>query len=200
MNTFRRLFVAVLSMGFLTGLTVVAATPAQALTGFSNASFETPVVTPNTFVNMGAGASIGAWTITQGHVDLIGAGYWQAAGGVQSVDLSGSAVPLAGGVAQSFATVPLLRYRVSYKVAGNPGGGPTIKTGQVLANGNVIQSFSFDVTGKTFADMGYVHKVAMFFASGPTSTIEFRSTTNTAFGPVLDNVHVKSCLVVICLG
>jgi hypothetical protein len=70
----------------------------------------------------------------------------------------------------------------------------------VLANGNVIQSFSFDVTGKTFADMGCVHKVATFFASGLTSTIEFRSTTNTAFGPVLDNVHANSCLVVICLG
>jgi choice-of-anchor C domain-containing protein len=199
-NTFRRLLVAVLSMGFLTGLTVVTATPAQALTGISNGSFETPVVTPNTFVNLGPGASIGAWTVSQGHVDHIGGGFWQAADGVQSVDLSGSAVPLAGGVAQSFTTVPLLKYRVSYKLAGNPDGGPTIKTGQVLANGNVIQNFSFDVTGKTFANMGYVHKVATFVASGLTSTIEFQSNVNTVWGPVLDDVDVDSCLLVICLG
>jgi len=200
MNTFRRLLVAVLSMGFFTGMAVVAATPAQALTGIGNASFETPVVTPNTFVNLGAGASIGAWTVTQGHVDHIGGGFWQAADGVQSVDLSGSSLPLAGGVAQSFTTVPLLKYRVSYKLAGNPGGLPVIKTGQVLVNGNVIQSFSFDVTGKTFANMGYVHKVATFIASGLVSTVEFQSADNTAYGPVLDDVDVDSCLVVICLG
>jgi choice-of-anchor C domain-containing protein len=200
MNTFRRLLVAVLSVGFFTGMAVVAATPAQAITGIGNASFETPVVTPNTFVNLGAGASIGAWTVTQGHVDHIGGGFWQAADGVQSVDLSGSSLPLAGGVAQSFTTVPLLKYRVSYKLAGNPGGAPVIKTGQVLANGNVIQSFSFDVTGKTFANMGYAHKVATFIATGLVSTIEFQSTNNTAYGPVLDDVDVDSCLVVICLG
>jgi choice-of-anchor C domain-containing protein len=200
MNTFRRLLVAVLSTGILTGLTVVTATPAHALTGVANGSFETPVVTPGTFVNLGAGAPIGAWTVIQGHVDLIGAGFWQAADGVQSVDLSGSAVPLAGGVAQSFTTVPLLKYRVSYKLAGNPGGGPVIKTGQVLANGNVIQSFSFDVTGKTFANMGYVHKHATFVATGLTSTVEFRSDVDTVYGPVLDAVDVDGCLLVICLG
>lgn len=200
MKTFRRLLVAALSMGFFTGMAVVAATPAQATTGISNGSFETPVVPPNTLVNLGAGASIGAWTVSKGHVDLMGAGIWQAADGVQSVDLSGSAVPLAGGVAQSFTTLPLLKYRVSYKLAGNPTSGPAIKTGQVLANGNVIQSFSFDVTGKTYANMGYVHKHATFIATGLTSTIEFQSNVNTAYGPVLDDVDVDSCVVVICLG
>jgi choice-of-anchor C domain-containing protein len=199
-NTFRRLLVAVLSAGVLTGLAVVAASPAQALTGIGNGSFETPVVTPGTFVNLGAGASIGPWTVSRGHVDLIGAGFWQAADGVQSVDLSGSATPIAGGVAQSFTTVPLLKYRVSYKLAGNPAGPPVIKTGQVLANGTVIQSFSFDVTGKTFANMGYVHKEATFVASGLTTTIEFQSNANTAHGPVPDDVDVQTCLVVICLG
>lgn len=200
MNTVKRLLVAVLSMGLFTGMAVVAAAPAQALTGIGNASFETPVITPYTIVNLGAGASIGPWTVTQGHVDLMGAGFWQAADGVQSVDLSGSSVPLAGGIAQSFPTLPLLKYRVSYKLAGNPTGGPTIKSGQVLANGNVIQSFSFDVTGKTYANMGYVHKHATFIAYGLASTIEFQSNDNTAYGPVLDDVDVDSCIVVICLG
>lgn len=200
MNTFRRLLVTVLSVGSFTGLAVVAATPAQAVTGISNESFETPVVTPYTLVNLGAGASIGAWTVSQGHVDLMGAGIWQAADGVQSVDLSGSSAPLAGGVAQSFHTLPLLTYRVSYKLAGNPTGAPVVKSGRVLANGNVIQNFSFDVTGKTYANMGYVHKVATFVATGLTSTVEFQSNDNTAYGPVLDDVDVDSCLVVICLG
>jgi hypothetical protein len=86
------------------------------------------------------------------------------------------------------------------QVGGKPGGRPRRQTGQVLANGNVIQNFSFDVTGKTFADMGYVHEEATFVASGLTSTIEFRSNVDTVYGPVLDDVDVVSCLLVICLG
>jgi choice-of-anchor C domain-containing protein len=189
-----------MSAGLLTGLSVVAAAPAQAITGIGNGSFETPVVTPGTFQNLGAGASIGAWTVSQGHVDLIGAGFWQAADGVQSVDLDGSSAPLTGGVAQTFTTVPLLKYRVIYRLAGNPAQGPTVKTGEVVANGGVIQSFSFDITGKSFTNMGYVHKEAHFVATGLSSTLVFRSTTGSGFGPVIDDVDVESCLLVICLG
>lgn len=50
------------------------------------------------------------------------------------------------------------------------------------------------VTPKSFANMGYVHKVTTFVATGLTSTIEFQSNDNTAFGPVLDKVDVDSCL------
>jgi hypothetical protein len=72
--------------GIFHRLAVVSATPAQALTGFSNGSFETPVVTPNTFVNLGAGASIGAWTVSQGHVDLTGKSF-ATMGYVHKVDV-----------------------------------------------------------------------------------------------------------------
>ena len=196
----RRLLVGVVSVGVVIGLGVVEATPAQALTGFSNGSFETPVVTPGTFQDFAAGASLGAWRVSQGNVDLLGAGFWQAADGVQSVDLDGSAFPLTGGVIQTFSTVPLLKYKVSYKLAGNPAAGPTVKTGQVLANGHVIQSFSFDVTGKSFTNMGYVGEQTHFIATSLSSTLEFRSTTGSGFGPVIDKVTVESCLLVICLG
>jgi choice-of-anchor C domain-containing protein len=200
MNRFGRLATGIAIMGLTTGLSFATAAPAQALTGFSNGSFETPVVTPGTFQNLGAGAAIGPWTVTQGHVDFIGAGFWQAADGVQSVDLDGSSAPLAGGVAQTFTTVPLLKYRVTYRLAGNPAQGPTVKTGEVVANGGVIQSFSFDITGKSFTNMGYVHKEAHFVATGLSSTLVFRSTTGSGFGPVIDDVDVESCLLVICLG
>jgi hypothetical protein len=71
----QRLLVGVVSVGMMTGLGVVEAAPAQALTGFSNGSFETPVVTPGTFQDFAAGTSLGAWTVSQGNVDLIGAGF-----------------------------------------------------------------------------------------------------------------------------
>ena len=132
---------------------LVEATPAQALTGIGNGSFETPVVTPGTFQTFAAGTSIGTWTVSQGTVDLIGSVFWQATDG-----------------------------------------------GAVVANGGVIQSFTFDVTGKSFTNMGYVAKETHFIATGLTSTLEFRSTNAGAFGPVIDDVDVVSCLLVICIG
>lgn len=199
MNTFRRLLVTVLSTGALAGSAVVAATPAQALTGFSDGSFETPVVAPNTFQRFSAPAVMGAWTVTQGTVDLSGAGFWQTADGNQSLDLDGQE-GTRGAVTQTFTTVPLLKYRVTYALAGNPVSGPTVKTGQVLVNGDVLQSFSFDITGKSLTNMGYVPRATHFLATSLSTTLEFRSTTGSGFGPVIDDVKVESCLVVICLG
>ena len=192
----RRLLESILTVGLMTGLGVFAAAPAHALTGF-NGSFESPVVAPNTFQTIFLGESIGAWTVSQGNVDLIGAGFWQAADGVQSLDLDGGVVQ--GGVAQEFTTVPLLKYKVRFKLAGNVDQGPIIKTGQVLANGNVIQSFSFDISGKTRANMGYVGKETHFIATSLSTTLTFRSTTGSGYGPVIDKVTVESCLLVLCL-
>jgi choice-of-anchor C domain-containing protein len=194
----RRLLTATVAMGVMTAVGVVAASPAQALTGFSNGSFETPVVAAGTFQRFFAPATMGAWTISQNSVDLSGAGFWQNADGNQSLDLDGAEHP--GGVAQTFTTIPLVKYRVTYALAGNPASGPTIKTGQVLANGTVLQSFSFDITGKTFANMGYVEKHTHFIASGLSSTLEFKSTTGSGFGPVIDHIDVVSCLLIICIG
>ena len=193
----RRILAASVAVGVLTAVGVVEATPAQALTGIGNGSFETPVVTPGTFQTFVAGMSMGAWTVSQGTVDLIGSGFWQATDGMQSLDLNGGQT---GGVTQTFTTVPLLKYRVTYKLAGNPASGPTVKTGAVVANGGVIQNFSFDITGKSFTNMGYVGKETHFIATGLSSTLEFRSTNAGAFGPVIDEVEVVSCLLVICIG
>jgi choice-of-anchor C domain-containing protein len=156
-----------------------------------------PVRAPNTFVTVVAGQSLGAWTVSQGNVDHVGAGFWQAADGVQSLDLDGGAVR--GGVAQQIDTVPLLTYKVRFKLAGNVDAGPLVKTGQVLVDGNVLANFSFDVTGKSRANMGYVGVETHFVASGFSATLEFRSTTGSGYGPVIDKVTVDSCVLIICL-
>ena len=198
MKTFRRLVVGAVTFGLMAGFTVVAAAPAQALSGFSDGGFETPVATPGSFDRFFAPAALGPWTVTEGSVDLSGAGFWQTAEGLQSLDLEGTVG--FGTVAQTFTTVPLFKYKVSYKLAGNPASGPTVKTGKVLANGNVIQNFSFDITGKTLANLGYVGKETHFIATSLSTTLTFKSTTGSGFGPVIDDVEVESCLLVICLG
>lgn len=160
-----------------------------------DATFETPVVTPNTFQPFSAGQQIGPWTVTRGDVHLIGAGFWQAADGVQSLDLDGG---VRGGVARHFATTPLLSYRLSYALAGNPAFLPIVKTGYVAVNGQVRQQFAFDITGATYQDMNYTSKHLVFVATGFTTTIEFVSTAEPqGWGAVIDDVDVDLCLLPI---
>ncbi|HEX4703857.1 MAG TPA: choice-of-anchor C family protein [Pseudonocardiaceae bacterium] len=191
-----RLAVAATTIGVLSCVAVFTATPAAAASAFSNGSFETPVVAAHTFQTVFLGQSIGAWTVTTGNVDLIGDGFWQASDGVQSLDLNGDE---AGGVSQTFATTPLFAYEVSYELAGNPVDLPIIKTGQAIVNGQVAQNFSFDITGKTEANMGYVHREFAFLATGGSTTLEFLSTNGGGFGPVIDDVQIEPCLLILCL-
>ncbi|MBD0695023.1 choice-of-anchor C family protein [Streptomyces sp. CBMA123] len=171
------------------------AAPAQAaghraLSRFDDGSFESPKVPAGNFTELNAGQSIGPWQITGGSVDLIGAGFWQAAEGDQSIDLNGAD---SGTIAQTFTTVPGTTYSVTYALAGNPGGGPAVRTGKALIDGQDFQDFSFDVTGKTRAAMGYVGRQFSFVAYNSSTTLTFQSTVGGAFGPVLDNVQVKEC-------
>lgn len=213
----RRLVVGLGLVGALGGLCVVLAPSSNALTAVSGGAsggptdcqttpgdtFETPVVPPHTFRSVRAGQTIGPWTVTGKDVDLIGAGFWQAADGVQSVDLEGSAVPnYQGGVKRVFDTptllplLPLSTYKLTYCLAGNFVGLPTVKTGQVLVNGAPAQDFSFDSTGKNYTNMGYKPMTLSFTPSGPTTTVEFRSTTNPhGYGPVIDKVNIKECFL-----
>jgi choice-of-anchor C domain-containing protein len=209
----RRLHAGAAVIAMVCGISAVAAIPARAGTGtgtqFSDGSFETPVVTPGIFQDLGQGQSIGPWTVTAGLVDLIGAGYWQAADGVQSVDLNGQTASIPGepgAVSQTFPTTPLFAYEVSFALAGNPLSqdsplaGPLTKTGEVLVNGQIVKKFSFNVTGKSPADMGYVTEEFTFLATGTSTTLEFASTNPGEGGPVIDNVSVESCLLVVCLN
>lgn len=174
------------------------ATAAPAVSRFDDGSFEYPTAPANGFQTYGTGSSIGPWKVASGAVDLIGAGFWQAAEGDQSVDLNATTP---GTVAQTFTTVPGRTYTVTYSLAGNPGGGPSVRTGRALVDGQNFQDFSFDVTGKTFADMGYVTRQFTFVARDDTTTLAFASTTaNSAHGPVLDDVLVHGCCSNSCCG
>lgn len=219
--SWHRLFVGIGMTAALTGLAALTASPASAATrehipglvhstqycqGPSSPgeeSFEQPIAPTRGFSTLRAGTAIGPWTVTQNNVDLIGKDFWQAADGNQSVDLSGSAYPIEGAVARTFDTntlpLPLYTYVVTFCLAGNPQGGPSVKTGQVLLNGTPVRDFSFDTAGRSVSAMGYRAEKVTFGAVGPTATVEFRSTTPTAYGPVIDKVRFTRCLLgVLC--
>jgi choice-of-anchor C domain-containing protein len=164
-------------------------TPVQAANLIQNGSFETATVNPNpgtSYITLGVGSTvITGWTVSQATIDYIGT-YWQASEGSRNLDLSGLN---AGGIQQTFNTTVGETYRVTFDLAGNTDGSPTIKEMRVSAGGNSAD-FSFDITGKSLSNMGWVSKSWDFTATGTTTTLSFLNLVDTAYGPALDNVSV----------
>ena len=163
-----------------------------------NGSFEQgPAV--RTFLNLVAGnTSLPGWTVTGEGVDLVSTGYWISADGTRAIDLDGSAgsrrTPpfVHGGIAQTFATRPGTRYRVTFDLAGNPNRPPEIKRFQISAAGQSSE-LSFDARGRNGRNMGWLATTWTFTAKEAATTLEFKSLTTspqTGFGAAIDNVSV----------
>jgi len=154
---------------------------------FTNGSFEQGTFSGSGFDTVGAGnTAITGWTVGLNSVDWIGA-YWNAQNGNRSIDLSGNGN---GSLSQTFDTVLNQVYQVTFWVAGNPDGGPTIKT---FDRGvNVFLPDTFDNTGFSLSAMGWTQHSFYFAATGASSTLGFVSTTNTPYGTALDNISVTA--------
>jgi choice-of-anchor C domain-containing protein len=175
-----------------TTIGVVAAiigTTASALAPLTNGSFETGT-DPGSYATLSAGDSttINGWTVSTGSVDYIG-NYWQAADGARSIDLSGNT---AGAIQTTIPTVAGHDYTVTFDLAGNPDGGPAVKTLKVTTNAGAssAKTYTFDTTGKSISAMGWTGKTYTFTAPSSNTTVTFASQDNTAYGPALDNVAV----------
>ena len=165
-----------------------------------NGSFEEgPAVTQ--FLNLPNGdTSLRGWVVTGEGVDIVSTGYWLSSHGTRAIDLDGSARSRAtppyvhGGIAQTFATKPGTRYRVTFDLAGNPNQLPRVKPMRVSAAGQQTD-FTFDSTGKTGKQMGWTSRSWTFTADGASTTLEFRSLTvspQTGYGAAIDNVVVTA--------
>jgi len=130
--------------------------------------------------------AIQRWIVSRGSVDCYAG--WQNADGQRSIDLQG--VNTSGGVQQTVTTVPGTRYRLTFALAGNPGGGPAVKHMAARAGGT-IEAFQFDTTGKSNQNMGWVDRSVIFIASGAATELEFYSTdAPSSWGAVVDNVRL----------
>ena len=161
-------------------------TPVQAANLIQNGSFEDGA-NPGSFLQLDAVSTvITGWTVSQGSIDYIGT-LWQASNGSRSLDLGAGSSP--GGIKQTFNTTVGGTYRVTFDLAGNPNASPTIKDMRVSAGGSSAD-FSFDTTGKSNSNMGWLSKSWDFTANSTTTTLEFIDLTNSIAGPALDNVSV----------
>ena len=158
----------------------------------TNGGFESGP-SPGAFLQLPDGSTaITGWVVTRDPIDYCGT-IWPASEGVRSIDLAPSGVNGSGGIAQSFATVLGQDYLVRFDMAGNPGfgGGDGVKSLRVSAAGQSID-FSFDTTGHSLTDIGWVTHTWSFVATEPTTTLEFFSLdAPEVFGPTIDNVSVE---------
>jgi choice-of-anchor C domain-containing protein len=167
-------------------MSALIVTPVQATNLIQNGSFETATVNPGPFLQLNAGSTvITGWTVSQGSIDYIGT-YWQASDGGRSLDIHGSWI---GKIEQTFNTTIGATYRVTFDLAGNPNASPIIKDMRVSAGGSSAD-FSFNTTGKSNSNMGWLSKSWDFTANSTTTTLEFIGLGNSDAGAALDNVSV----------
>jgi choice-of-anchor C domain-containing protein len=175
---------------FLTFFTSIAYSQIQ------NGSFESGT-NPGSYLNVTApdNTTITGWQVVNADIDYIGS-YWQAADGSRSIDLSGN-VGSAGVIQQTFTTSPGATYYITFSLAGNPDGSQGIKTVQVSANpcsGCSPENYSFDTTGHSTTNMGWVDSTYAFTANSTSTILAFTSLTDSGYGPAIDNIRESHTL------
>jgi choice-of-anchor C domain-containing protein len=135
------------------------------------------------------------WLVTGGGVDLL-EDPWDVSNGTRAIDLDGGSP---GGIQQTFATQVGQWYAVSFDLSGNPGNGtfgtglPLIKQVQVTA-GDFVGDYSFDSSGQSIDALVWQKILFSFVAVDTRSTLSFVSLSpaGTAYGALIDNVHVST--------
>ncbi|MBC8095027.1 MAG: DUF642 domain-containing protein, partial [Akkermansiaceae bacterium] len=149
----------------------------------SNGGFETPIVLDE-YLLYPAGQNLGGWVIESGNVDLCHS-VWISAEGAQSLDLNGTTI---GIVYQDVPTLPGQQYFLRYALAGNVYAGFAVKTNAVWWDGAPLATNTFNITGRSTADMGWTNREYAVTATAANTRIRFVSQSTTAAGSVLDDV------------
>jgi choice-of-anchor C domain-containing protein len=159
-----------------------------------NGSFEVgPAFEPNFLAVDEDSVEIRGWVVTRGQIDILQetpCGQQKAAEGKRSLDLHGS--PGLGGIEQAFVAKVGQKYRVTFRMSGNPGFGYESVQMAVWAAGTK-EVFECDMTGKTLDDLKWETKSWDFTAVEGITILEFRTAmpaANPFAGPLLDDVKV----------
>jgi len=148
-------------------------------------SFESPNVGAGQ-VTFNVNEVFGGWSISGGSVDLVGT-KWKAALGRQSLDMNGTSP---GSLYQSLHTTQGQKYRIAFALAGNPDCGTFVKVLRVYWGGAQVGRFTFDTTGHTHQNLGWVARSIVVQAGTGLTQILFASGTSGSCGAALDDVLV----------
>ena len=156
-------------------------------------------------LNAGDSTSLTGWTVVSGTIDYMG-GTWVAGDGSRSLDLTGTSAGTIEQVITGF--IPGQNYQLYFLLAANPEGGPAIKSLQA-GIGSTSQTFTFDGTGYSDANMGWSPRIMDFTATSTTMTLDFTSLQDGLYGPALDAAAITpvpepgtlgllGCAILIC--
>jgi choice-of-anchor C domain-containing protein len=162
-----------------------AASITDSLNHVDNGGFEEPTVLAewSTFF---PGSELGAWHVDGGGVDIVAG--WQDAEGNQAVDLNARDP---GSVYQDVATVPGQVYLLRFAFSGNPERAIPVKQMDVSFGGMQVATESFDTTGRSTSNMGWVRRTYEVVATASTTRLRFASlTTLSDAGPMIDDVSL----------
>ncbi|MEM7066025.1 MAG: choice-of-anchor C family protein [Cyanobacteria bacterium P01_B01_bin.77] len=152
-----------------------------------NGGFEDGPAIRNEIINVTSGSAvIPNWAVTAGQVDLVADLTYPAAAGAVSLDLNGYST---GEIQQTINTTVGEQYLLTFDLAGNPGGTPTIKMGQVEVAG-ITADLTYDISGQLISSLDYVPTALEFTATDSQTVLTFRSLVPGAYGPNIDNVSV----------
>ena len=166
---------------------LLAMVPAGAAT-IVNGSFELGTDPGAGFTTQAPGSSaITGWTVGGFGVDYIG-GYWQAADGVRSLDLSALS---SGSVSQAVDTVIGQLYTVTFDLSGNPDAGTGSKISVVSISGSLPNIETYTVgASNSRSNMNWETFSYSFTAFATSSLLTFASAVYSPYGPALDNVSI----------
>lgn len=168
-----------------TGRVVISYRPAANVV--KNGGFEKPV-SQVPVRTVAAPKKIGPWQVTAGSVDVVTGSYWPPAAGSQSLDLAGNAP----GAIQETLTLPTSgTYKIAFKLAGNPDCGAQTVQIAVVWNGVSVKTFSFDTTGHTDGDLGWVGKSVKVAGAAGAATLGFQNLSAGSCGATLDAITAK---------
>ena len=178
---------------------VSAASVATAASLVPNGDFEQPVISPP-HQEFSAGQTFGPWTVEDGWLLIATSSQYASASGNQHVmfNLDAMAGQRPATLYQDLLTTAGARYHLRFAYAGdaNVAGHPGCfadqrvkKLGVVFGNSSMI-TYSFDTTGHSEPDAGWVYADRLVTADSATTRLRFRSLHDGNCGPMLDDVSL----------
>jgi choice-of-anchor C domain-containing protein len=159
-----------------------------------NGSFEDVADTDASTPQNKGSTALKGWVVTRGQIDVTqqNGNEWKAHDGKRGLDLHGS--PGFGGVEQSIATKPGKKYKVTFRMSGNPGVPEHKKVQLGVRAAGQDKEFELTMEGRSYQDLKWEEQTWEFAAKEKTTVIEFHTampTTSNGFGgPLLDDVKV----------
>ena len=148
-----------------------------------NGGFEQPALFVSNLTISAGSTALDPWTVTGGGLDLVHT-LWDPAEGLNSISLNGVGPST---ITQTVSTLPGTSYSLGFAMAAEIFGGPPVRQIDVLWNGVLVDTVSFDYTGQGPNSMGWEDHQYTLVGTG-LDVLSFVSLTSGPYGPALDNV------------